>query len=199
MVIFSDTLSACDTCTINKSTQQKHPKISRPDPSSERLKLVSTDLLGPGTPKAIEGYAYMAKYTDHHSRLREASFIEEPSSVLLTADSATSHVRVRQPALQCQYSPKQQFEVVSEYTMAVGIDKINPPASISVPNTYAQPMASPQAYECKPSATSARRSKTSARTTPSKLQHLKVATAAPARKTAFHHRNCLVNCLSQPP
>ena len=72
------------------------------------------------------------------------------------------------------------------------MDKINAPASISVPNTYAQLMALPQAEEGKPSATSARRSTTSARRTPAELQHLEFATAAPARKTAFDHRDCLV-------
>ena len=76
-VNFSDTLSACETCKINKSTQQNHPETSRPDPSSESLKLVSTDLPGPVTPKAIGGYAYMAKYTDHHSRLKAVYFIEK--------------------------------------------------------------------------------------------------------------------------
>ena len=76
VVKFSDTLSACETCKINKSTQQNHPKTSRPGPSSERLKLVSTDLLGPVTPKAIGEYAYMAKYTDHHSRLKAVYLIK---------------------------------------------------------------------------------------------------------------------------
>ena len=35
-VIFSDTLSACDTCKTKKSTKQKHPKASRLDPSVYR-------------------------------------------------------------------------------------------------------------------------------------------------------------------
>ena len=144
----------------------------------------------------------MAKYTDHHSRVKASSSIEEPPSVLPTADLATSQVRARRLTLQRQGYPKQQFETASQYTMAVGMDKIDRPVgpvSISVPNTYAQPMASPQAGECKPSATSARRSTTSARRTPSKLQHLEVATTAPARKTAFDHRDCLVIFLRQPP
>ena len=115
-VIFSDTLSACDTCKINKSTQQKHRKTSRPNLPSERIKLVSTDL---------PGYAYMAKFTDNHSRVKAASFIEESPSVLPTADSATSQARARQLALQCQDSPKQHFEIVSQYIKAVGMDKIN--------------------------------------------------------------------------
>ena len=182
-VNFSDTLSACNTCKIIKSTQQEHRKTLRPNLSSERIKLVSTDLLG---------YAYMAKYTDHHSTVKEASFVKEPPSILPTADSAASQVRACQLALQCQGSPKQQFDTVSQYTSrALRMDKTNRPVSFSVPNTYAQPMASPQAEECKPSATSARRSTTSAQKTPSKLQHLEVATTASARKTTFDHRDCL--------
>ena len=43
--------------------------------------------------------------------------------------------------------PKLQFEAVSQYIGAVGMDKIYPPASISVPNTYALAMASPQGEE----------------------------------------------------
>ena len=103
---FSDTLSACDACKIIKSTQQEHRKILRRTLSSEHIKLVSTDLLG---------YADMAKYTDHHSRVKRGSFIEEARSVQPTADSATSQVRARQLALQCQGSPKQQFDNVSQY------------------------------------------------------------------------------------
>ena len=56
------------------------------DSSSEHLKLVSTDLLRPVTPKAIGRYVYMVKYTDHHSRLRAASFIEEAPAVSPTSD-----------------------------------------------------------------------------------------------------------------
>ena len=84
-MIFSDTLSAGDTCKINESTQQKHPKTPRPHPSSKCLKLVSTDLLGSMTPKAIGENAYMAKYTDHHSRLKAVYYcIEKKSNTLHT-------------------------------------------------------------------------------------------------------------------
>ena len=139
-VTFLDTLSGCDTCKINNSTQKEHRKTLRPSFSSESIKLVSTDLLG---------YAYMAKFTDHQSRVKASSFIEELPSVLPTADSAISQVRARQLALQCQDFPKQQFETVSQYTTgALGMDKINRSVSISVPNTYPQAMASPQAEEC---------------------------------------------------
>ena len=140
--------------------------------------LVGIDLLG---------YAYTAKYSGHHSRVKASSFIEEPPSVLQTVDSATFQVRARHLALQRQGSPKHNFASVWQYTRSVGMDKKKTPVFISVPNTYAQPMASPQAEESKPSETSARRSITSARKTHFKLQHSEVATTAPARKTAFDY------------
>ena len=145
-VAFSDTLSACDSANSIRALNKKHRKTLLPNLSSTRVKLVSTDLLG---------YAYMAKYTDHHSRVKAAFLIGEPPSVPKTADSATSQVRARQLALRRQGSPKQQFDTVSKYTRGVRMDKTNRPVSISVPNTYPQSMASPQAEECKPSATSA--------------------------------------------
>ena len=45
---------------------------------------MSTDLLGPVTPKAIGRYAYMAKYTDHHSRLKAVYFIEKKGDTIHT-------------------------------------------------------------------------------------------------------------------
>ena len=80
----TDSFSACHTCKINKSTEQNHPRISRPDETSERLKLVSTDLLGPVTPKPVGDYSYMVKYTDHHTRLMAVYFVEMKSDTLHT-------------------------------------------------------------------------------------------------------------------
>ena len=45
---------------------------------------MSTDPLGPVTPKAIGGCPYMAKYTDHRSRLKAVYFIEKKSDTLHT-------------------------------------------------------------------------------------------------------------------
>ena len=117
----SDTLSACDTCKIIKSTQQEHRKILRPNLSSEHTKLVSADLLG---------YVYMAKYTDHHSRVKASSFIEEPPSVIPTSDSATPQVRARHLAVQRQGYPKQQFDNVSQYTRQGSRNGQNKPSGI---------------------------------------------------------------------
>eukprot|EP00752_Nemacystus_decipiens_P005704 g5162.t1 len=43
------------------------------------LKLVSMDVLGPISPTAIGGYNYMAKFTDHASRLKAVYFIAKKS------------------------------------------------------------------------------------------------------------------------
>ena len=39
-------------------------------------------MIGPVTPKAIGGRACMAKYTDHHSRLKTVYFTEKKSDTL---------------------------------------------------------------------------------------------------------------------
>lgn len=76
-------LSTYDTRKTNQSTQQKHPETSSIDSTSERLKLVGTDLINPVTPTAIGGYADAATYTDHRSRLKDVySFYENKSHTL---------------------------------------------------------------------------------------------------------------------
>ncbi|CAB1109566.1 unnamed protein product [Ectocarpus sp. CCAP 1310/34] len=77
-----DSFSACGTCKINKSSQQNHPKIANMDGITERLQLVSTDLLGPISPSAIGGYNYMAKFTDHATRLKAVYFIAKKGDAL---------------------------------------------------------------------------------------------------------------------
>ena len=81
-VVLRDSFSACGTCKINKSTQQNHPKTVNTDGITRRLQLVSTDLLGPVSPTAIGGYNYMAKFTDHSSRLKAVYFIAKKSDAL---------------------------------------------------------------------------------------------------------------------
>lgn len=71
------------------------------------------------------------------------------------------------------------------------MDKRNHPVSISVPNTYAQVKTSPQAEGWQLSAVSARKSTSSARSPPAKLQHVEVVPAAPARKAAYDNRYCV--------
>eukprot|EP00903_Cladosiphon_okamuranus_P017943 g16510.t1 len=46
------------------------------------LDLVSTDLLGPVSPTAIGGFNYMAKFTDHASRLKAVFFIAKKNDAL---------------------------------------------------------------------------------------------------------------------
>ena len=80
-------IAVCDTCKISKNTLQKHLKTSGPHPASARIKLVNIELLGPVMLKPIGGYVYMAQYTDHHIRVKATSVIEEPPTVLPTANS----------------------------------------------------------------------------------------------------------------
>eukprot|EP00903_Cladosiphon_okamuranus_P012044 g11309.t1 len=81
-VVLRDSFSACGTCRINKSTQQNHPKTVNTDNISRRLQVVSTDLLGPVSTTAIGGFNYMAKFTDHASRLKAVYFIAKKSDAL---------------------------------------------------------------------------------------------------------------------
>ncbi len=80
-VVLRDSFSACGTCKINKSTQQDHPKNVSTD-ITRRLQVVSTDLIGPIFPAAIGGFNYMAKFTDHVSRLKAVYFIAKKSDAL---------------------------------------------------------------------------------------------------------------------
>ncbi|CAM9789311.1 unnamed protein product [Sphacelaria rigidula] len=55
-VRFEGSLSPCETCKLNKSVQQDHPKIVDSTNLSERLQQVITYLSGPITPAAMGGY-----------------------------------------------------------------------------------------------------------------------------------------------
>eukprot|EP00903_Cladosiphon_okamuranus_P021322 g19592.t1 len=81
-VVLRDSFSACGTCKIIISTQQNHPKTANTDSITRRLRLVSTDLLGPVSPTAIGGFNYMAKFTDRASRLKAVYFITEKGDAL---------------------------------------------------------------------------------------------------------------------
>ena len=61
---------ACDMCKINKSTKQ--PIRNKPGKIeiTERLQLVSTDLLDSVTPAARGNYHFMAKYSDHCTKFQ---------------------------------------------------------------------------------------------------------------------------------
>ncbi|CAN0058642.1 unnamed protein product [Sphacelaria rigidula] len=83
-VKFTGALSFCDTCMLNKSTQQNHPKTADFSSVTERLQLVTTDLSGTITPTALGGYRYMAEFTDHCSRLKVVYSIKAKSEAIST-------------------------------------------------------------------------------------------------------------------
>ena len=81
-VSLMDSFSACDTCHVNKSTQQAHPKTANRDSITERLQLVTTDLMGPISPPAIGNFSYIAKFTDYLTRLKAVYFLSKKSDSL---------------------------------------------------------------------------------------------------------------------
>ena len=66
-------VSNCDICTLAKSEQQNHPTMARIE-VTQPLELVYTDLLGPISPASGAGNNYVAKFTDHHTRLKSVYF-----------------------------------------------------------------------------------------------------------------------------
>ena len=81
-VQFTDSLTACSTCRIQKSTQAAHPKTADRGAVTQRLQLVCTDLLGPLHPPAIGDFSYMAKFTDYSTRLKAVYFLKHKSDAL---------------------------------------------------------------------------------------------------------------------
>ena len=83
-VNFTDSLTACDICTINKGAKQ--PTRNKPGKTeiTERLQLVSTDLLGPVTPAARGIYHFMAKYSNHFTKFKAVYFIPTKDMALTT-------------------------------------------------------------------------------------------------------------------
>ena len=66
-------ISNCDTCALAQSKQQNHPKVARIE-ITQPLELVYTDLSGPMSPAPGAGKSYVAKFTDHHTRLKSVYF-----------------------------------------------------------------------------------------------------------------------------
>ena len=69
-VEYTGTISGCDICSVTKSKQQAHPKKSTRK-TTRPMQLVYTDLMGPFTPAAREGYRFVSKFTDDYSRMKE--------------------------------------------------------------------------------------------------------------------------------
>ena len=61
-------VSNCDTCALTKSKQQNCPKVAHIE-VTQPLELVYTDVSGPLNPASGTGNSYVAKFTDHHTRL----------------------------------------------------------------------------------------------------------------------------------
>ena len=67
-------VSNCDICALAKSMQQNQPKVARVE-VTRPLELVHTNLSGPIRPASGAGKRYVAKFTDHHTRLKTVYFL----------------------------------------------------------------------------------------------------------------------------
>ena len=139
------------------------------------------------------------RYTGRISSSRDVSFIEEPLTVLPTADSATSQARARQLALQRQEYPNSSSV---PFRSTPGLSE-RTKQTVRYLFRYPTPTRNLWPYHKRKSANSQRPLLEDQRLQPGELllsfKHLEVATTAPARKTALDHRHCLVNYLSQSP
>ena len=75
---YTVTVSDCDICALSKSRQQAHPKKSTRT-TTRPMQLIYTDLMGPFTPPAKEGYRYVSKFTDDYSRMKEVYLLRNKS------------------------------------------------------------------------------------------------------------------------
>ena len=74
-------ISNCDTCALAKSRQQNHPKVALIE-VTQPLELVYTDLSGPISPASGAGNSYVAKFTDHHTRLKSVHFLSKKNEAI---------------------------------------------------------------------------------------------------------------------
>ena len=74
-------VSNCDICALAKKKQQNHPKVARIE-VTQSLELVYTDLSGPISPASGAGNSYVAKFTDHHTRLKSVYFLSKKNEAI---------------------------------------------------------------------------------------------------------------------
>ena len=74
-------VSNCDTCAPVKSKQHNHPKVARIE-VTQPLEVVYTDLSGPLSPASGAGNSYVAKFTDHHTRLKSVYFLSKKNEAI---------------------------------------------------------------------------------------------------------------------
>ena len=81
---FNDSLTACDIYKINKGPKQPIHNGSGKSEITERLQLVSTDLLGSVTLAARGNYRFITKYFDHYTRFKAVYLISAKDKALTT-------------------------------------------------------------------------------------------------------------------
>ena len=74
-------VSNCVICALAEIKEQNHPKVTRTE-FTQPLELVYTDLSGPVSPASGAGNSYVAKSTDHHTRLKSVYFLSKKSKAI---------------------------------------------------------------------------------------------------------------------
>lgn len=82
-VSITDPMTKCDTCYVNKSVQQAHPKTTV-HKAVAPLQRVYTDLIGPLSPAAKGGYMYISKFSDEFTRFRAFYLIHSKEEAINT-------------------------------------------------------------------------------------------------------------------
>ena len=80
----ADSLTVCNICKVNKGTKRTFRNEAGKTEITERLQLVSTDLLSPVTPAARGNFRFIAKGSDHCTKFRAIYLILTKDKVLPT-------------------------------------------------------------------------------------------------------------------
>ena len=75
-VDYTGAVKDCDSCPLDKSTQQPHPKqatygVLRP------FQLTTVDTLGPFQPQALGGFRYATKFVDQKTKWKEVYLMKD--------------------------------------------------------------------------------------------------------------------------
>ena len=74
-ISFTDSLTTYDICKVNKGTKPLLRMETGKTEITDRLQLVSTNILGPVTSMARGNNRFMAKYSDHYNKFGAVYFI----------------------------------------------------------------------------------------------------------------------------
>lgn len=80
-VDYNGDLTPCDVCPFGKSEQQPHPKRALYD-VERPFELVTVDTMGPISPLALGGYAFVTKFVDQLTKWKEIFLIKSKTNTV---------------------------------------------------------------------------------------------------------------------